>query len=372
MADVAVSVRDEAGGPLRALEARCYTDADLYRQEIERIFFHTWQYAGHVSALSKPGDYVAFELLGQRLFAIRDREGTVRTFYNVCQHRAHGLVEGSGNRAFITCPYHAWSYGLDGKLRAAPASERTPGFDKNAICLTEVRTEVFAGFVFVNLDDDARPMADWFPGVEAELRAFVPDIDDLTPASWVSVNEACNWKVTVENYSECYHCKLNHPTFANGVIEPATYNVAPNGYCLRHTTRSANLERMTYPIDLDANEHAGDYSSWFLWPAFSFQVYPGNVLNTYLWRPDDVTNTTVWRGWFSAGGNDDDVLTRLMQQDLETTVAEDVRLVESVQQGLASKGYRPGPLVIDPDQGLNSEHSIAALYTWYREAMQDG
>ena len=214
-------------------------------------------------------------------------------------------------------------------------------------------------------------MSDWYPGVEAELRAFVPGIDDLAPASWVDVPERCNWKVTVENYSECYHCKLNHPTFASGVIEPETYNVAPQGHCLRHTTRSANLERMTYPIDLDANEHAGDYSSWFLWPSFSFQVYPGNMLNTYLWRPDDAGHTTVWRGWFSSAGNMDDVLTGLIQQDLETTVAEDIRLVESVQQGLSCRGYRPGPLVIDPSQGLNSEHSIAALYGWYREAMTD-
>ena len=123
MADVAITVQNEAGGPLHALEARCYTDAEVYRREIERIFHRTWQYAGHVSALAKPGDYVAFELLGQRLFSIRDREGRVRTFYNVCQHRAHGLVEGSGNRTFITCPYHAWSYGLDGKL-ARGAGER--------------------------------------------------------------------------------------------------------------------------------------------------------------------------------------------------------------------------------------------------------
>ena len=369
MAEVAVQSRAGDAGPIRALDARYYTETGVYDAEVERIFFTTWQYAGHVSALSKAGDYVAFELLGQRLFCLKDREGRVRTFYNVCQHRAHGLIEGSGNRAFITCPYHAWTYGLDGRLKAAPASDRTIGFDKTAVCLTEVRTEVFAGFVFVNLDDAAASMAVWFPGVEAELRAFVPMLDELAPASWQQVPEACNWKVTVENYSECYHCKLNHPTFSGGVIQPETYNVAPQGHCLRHTTRSANLERMTYPIDLGANEHAGEYSSWFLWPSFSFQVYPGNVLNTYLWRPDRVDHTTVWRGWFARGGERTGVLDRLIRQDLETTVAEDIRLVESVQHGLSCRGYRPGPLVIDPDQGLNSEHSIAALHRWYREAM---
>ena len=126
---------------------------------------------------------------------------------------------------------------------------------------------------------------------------------------------------------------------------------------------------MTYPIDLDANEHAGDYSSWYLWPLFSFQVYPGNVLNTYHWRAISTEEVILWRGWYTIGGIKSDVIDKLAIQDRDTTVEEDIHLVESVQRGLNSRGYRPGPLVLDPNCGVNSEHSIRALQEWMREAV---
>ena len=112
-----------------------------------------------------------------------------------------------------------------------------------------------------------------------------------------------------------------------------------------------------------------DYTSWFLWPTFSFQVYPGNVLNTYIWHAVDHRTTRVTRQWFAPDGAAPELLESLAEQDLRTTVAEDVRLVESVQRGLESGGYRPSPLVIDPAGGVNSEHSIRMLYEWLGEAM---
>ncbi len=355
--------------PVRTLEPRYYTDPELFRREQSGLLARTWQFAGHASLLANPGDYFTFEIAGQGLFCVRGHDGTVRAFYNVCQHRAHELVTGSGNRRFLACPYHAWTYELDGRMKAGPNTRSVPGLRREDICLTGVRTEIFCGFVFVNLDPDAPPMAEWFPGVEDELREFVPHIDALQPVEWVEVEERCNWKVSVENYSECYHCAINHPTFATGVIKPETYDIRPQGYCLRHTTQCQNLDRMSYPIDIDANPRAGDYSSWFLWPLFSFQVYPGNVLNTYHWRPAAVDRVSVWRGWYTVDGIDSDVISRLAVQDRTTTVEEDIRLVESVQRGLSSRGYRPGPLVIDPAGGVRSEHSIRTLQEWLREAV---
>ena len=125
---------------------------------------------------------------------------------------------------------------------------------------------------------------------------------------------------------------------------------------------------MTYPVHLAANDYAGVYSSWFLWPTFSFQVYPGNMLNTYHWQPVDAGHVIVWRGWYSIDGAESAVVRQLAVQDRQTTVAEDIGLVESVQRGLNSRGYRPGPLVIDPEAGVNSEHSIAVLQQWMRAA----
>jgi phenylpropionate dioxygenase-like ring-hydroxylating dioxygenase large terminal subunit len=353
-----------------SLEARYYTDPAIFETEMRGLMCRTWQFACHASQIAETGDYIAFEIAGQGLFAIRGRDGVVRAFYNVCQHRAHELVAGRGNTRVVVCPYHAWTYELTGELRAGPNIKAVPGFDRGAICLTEVRAEDMGGFIFVNLDADAAPMEDWFPGVRAELHEFVPHIDTLAPLEWVDVPEACNWKVSVENYSECYHCPMNHPTFATGVVKPETYDIQPSetGYVLRHVTECQSLDKMSYPIDLSSNPRAGDYRSWFLWPMFSFQCYPGNVLNTYHWRVGDVDSCTVWRGWFTPGGEESAVIRKLAVQDRQTTVEEDIRLVESVQRGLKSRGYRPGPLVLDPACGVSSEHSIAALQGWMRAA----
>ena len=356
--------------PVRSLEARYYTDPAVFADEMSGLFTRTWQVAGHTSKLERPGDYFAFTIADQNLFAIKGHDGEIRAFYNVCQHRAHELVTGEGNCKVVVCPYHAWTYELTGELRSGPNIKVVPGFERSEICLTEVRVEAFCGFIFVNLDPAAKPMADWFPGVEHELRAFVPDIDRLQPVAFVEVAEKCNWKVSIENYCECYHCALNHPTFATGVVRPETYDIQPQGHCLRHTTECQNLDQMTYPIDPDANEHAGDYSSWYLWPLFSFQVYPGNVLNTYHWRALSTDTCVLWRGWYTVDGKPSDVIDRLALQDRETTVEEDIHLVESVQRGLGSRGYMPGPLVLDPNCGVNSEHSIRALQQWMREAVE--
>ena len=124
-----------------------------------------------------------------------------------------------------------------------------------------------------------------------------------------------------------------------------------------------------YAYSIEDNAHAGEYRSWYLWPMFSFQVYPGNVLNTYHWRNTGVDSVTVFRGWYTEGGVESEVIRRLAQQDRATTVEEDIRLVESVQRGLQSRGYRPGPLVLDPACGLQSEHSIQILQQWMREAV---
>ncbi|MEN0087960.1 MAG: aromatic ring-hydroxylating dioxygenase subunit alpha, partial [Pseudomonadota bacterium] len=265
--------------PVRSLDARYYTDAQIFETEKVGLLASTWQFGCHASDLPEPGSYFAFEIAGESLFAVRGKDNQIRVFYNVCQHRAHQLVEGSGKSRVVVCPYHAWTYELTGQLRAGPNIGAVEDFDKSDVCLTEVRCEELVGFLFVNLDNNAKPIDDWFPNVRTELREWVPNWAELRPIEWVEIAENCNWKVSVENYSECYHCNLNHPTFANGVVKPETYDIQPQGMCLRHTTECQALENMTYDIN-SGFPHNEEYSSWFLWPMFSFQVYPGNVLNT--------------------------------------------------------------------------------------------
>lgn len=356
--------------PVRSLAARYYTDPAVFEQEQRGLLARTWQFACHASEISEAGQYTCFEIAGESLFAVRGRDGAVRAFYNVCQHRAHQLVEGSGQSRTIVCPYHAWTYELTGQLRAGPNLQAVEGVDRSAICLSGVQVEEFLGFVFVNLDPNAEPMDSWFPGARAELEEWVPHWDRLKPLEWVEIPERCNWKVSVENYSECYHCSLNHPTFANGVVKPETYDIQPQGMCLRHTTECQALDQMTYDIQ-SGFAHFDEYSSWFLWPMFSAQVYPGNVLNTYHWRATGPDTVTVWRGWYSVDGEENATVRKLAVQDRETTVEEDIHLVESVQRGLTSRGYVPGPLVIDPKGGVKSEHPVMHLQRWMREAIDD-
>lgn len=355
--------------PPRALDPAYYTDAEIYRREQQQLMTSTWQFAGHSAQVRNAGDYFTFELAGERLFCLRGKDGVLRAFYNVCQHRAHHLLSGSGNVKVIACPYHGWTYSTAGALQHAPNSDKVPGFDDSGICLQQAAVQVFCGFVFVNLDAAAKPMQEWFPQVEEELRAFVPQIDDLAPVKWLEIPERCNWKLSVENHSECYHCVINHRTFATGVIQPKTYQIRPQGYCLRHTTQCQNLDKMSYQVDLSASAHAGEYSTWFLWPMFAYQVYPGGILNTYHWRPHGVGQVSVWRGWYTRGGAPCETIEKLAQQDRSTTVEEDIRLVESVQRGMASRGYRPGPLMVDANCGVNSELSISTLHRWMREAI---
>lgn len=358
----------ETASIVRSLEAKYYIDQEIFDQEKRGLFTKTWQFACHASQLTQIGDYYAFELAGESLFSIKGHDGVIRTFYNVCQHRAHQLVEGQGTTAVVVCPYHAWTYELTGQLRSGPNLKSVPGFNKADVCLTEVRTEEFMGFIFVNLDPDAKPMDEWFPEARAQMETYVPNWRELAPLEWVEVEENCNWKVSVENYSECYHCGLNHPAFTAGVIKSETYDIQPQGHCLRHTTECSNIEQLSYDIE-SGFENNEKYSSWFLWPMFSFQVYPGNMLNTYHWRPIDVDHVQVWRGWYSIGGMDNETVRRMAVQDRATTVEEDIRLVESVQKGLNSRGYKPGPLVLDPKGGVKSEHSIMSLQKWTREAI---
>ncbi len=281
--------------PVRSPAARYYTGPDVFEAEKRGLLSRTWQFACHSSALRNGGDYATFEIAGESLFAIKGNDDVIRTFYNVCQHRAHQLVSGSGTRRLLVCPYHSWTYELTGELRFGPNIGAVEGFDRSKVCLTEVRTEVFLGLVFVNLDPAASRLEEWFPGVQEQLRAWVPDWERLQPIQWIEIPESCNWKVSVENYSECYHCNLNHPTFSTGVVKAETYDMQPQGYCLLHMTECQNLEDMTTksigPVPTPRGTQAG-----FSGPCSVSRSIPGT-------SSTPITVRSTWiESWLGADG----------------------------------------------------------------------
>ena len=162
--------------PATALSREHYIDEKIYAVEKDALFYQTWQFAGHISQIPNPGDYLTFAICDQSLFLVRNEGGGVSAFHNVCMHRAHQLVTGTGNLKAIVCPYHAWTYSLNGKLRRAPNQDKVAGFDASTIALEEVQTENFLGFVFVNLNPQSPGMDHWYPGVRAQLRAFLPNL----------------------------------------------------------------------------------------------------------------------------------------------------------------------------------------------------
>lgn len=351
-------------GPVRGLPAHYFTDPGIHERVKQKIYFATWQLACHTSQVPRPGDFFTFPLFEQDVLIVRSRDG-LRAMFNVCQHRGHKLVEGQGNRSRITCPYHAWTYDLEGRLVGAPNSGCVEGFDPDRIRIPQIRLEEFLGFIFVNLDLQAPPMEQCYPGVAEAVLELCPDMAARKFAYEHTADEGCNWLTAVENYNECYHCKVAHAEFAKGVIDPGSYRIEPfgEGKVLRHASLATQGPDAWYDVT------GSDYGSFFLWPATAIQIYPGGLLNTYHWRPLAVDDVRVHRGWYSGDGQVDETLRRVIDLDRDTTFSEDLELVRNVHRGLGSLGYRPGPLILDPGGGIDNELSIAVLHQWLRQAV---
>src|ERR1700712_1095022 len=167
---------DEDPGRSMSLRSEAYVDPKWHEAELRSVFARTWQWVCHVEKLTKPGSYVAVTVAGMPIAVVRDRAGRLRAFYNVCKHRAHELLSGSGTTRNIVCPYHAWTYDLSGGLKAARRADAMDTFDKSEICLDQVQVEEFGGFVYVNLDLTARPLDEQAPDLAAEIARWAPDI----------------------------------------------------------------------------------------------------------------------------------------------------------------------------------------------------
>jgi phenylpropionate dioxygenase-like ring-hydroxylating dioxygenase large terminal subunit len=197
--------------PLEAawtLPPAAYLDPDVYALEVERLMRGGWMPVARLDQTPNPGDYLCVDLLGQPLLVARGTDGEVRVMSNVCLHRAAPIAEGSGNRKLFTCPYHAWSYDPAGQLVRAPHMEGAVGFDEGACRLPQVRTEIWEGFVLVNLDSAAEPLAPQVEGFRRYFEAF--RMSDMVVARTLEFDSPWNWKVLVENFMEAYHHIATH------------------------------------------------------------------------------------------------------------------------------------------------------------------
>ena len=343
-----------------------YTSDDVLATEREKLFFRTWHYAGATDELANAGDYVTARLLDQSIIVMRGRDGGLRGFYNVCQHRAHELLAGSGNARIVTCPYHAWSYHDDGRLRTARGAERQPGFSTDRFCLKPVRVEVFADkFVFFNLDPAATPLADIAGDLATDIKSTTPEFDRLVPtSSSPSRPIEANWKVVLDNFHECYHCGPAHPAFAD-LIDMACYRTAATGLWSTQKGQLAKLDNKAYPVSADANHTT---AFWFLFPTTTFGFLPGapaiNVTTTFPLGAG--SSVRAFHNFALPGAARDQAKVDYGQNVLGP---EDVAICESVQRGLASRGYTAGRFVHDPEGGQTTEVAVHHFHRLYAQAM---
>ncbi len=192
-----------------ALPKALFTDPEVFELEKERIFRSEWMAVAREEQLTNPGDYITCDIVGEPLIVVRDKQGNINAFSNVCLHRACPIAEGSGSvKNLFVCPYHKWTYELDGKLRGTPDMEQAEGFDRSQVQLRNVAVECWNGWVFVNLAEDPAPLAPQLTELNERLAPYDPA--DFRIACTLEFDSAFNWKVLVENFMESYHHQGAH------------------------------------------------------------------------------------------------------------------------------------------------------------------
>jgi choline monooxygenase len=346
--------------PMRssALPGHYYFDPAIFDLEKRKVFYSTWQYVGHVSMLREPGSYITREILDQSVILLADRDGEIRAFFNVCQHRAHRLLEGEGRLAStrVICPYHAWTYDLAGDLRSARGLEKSPGFDIEAFGLAPVRLGQFLGFLFVNLDGTAPEFDTVTGGLAAEVASFSPKAAELQCAYRSEYPLAANWKNSVENYSECLHCPTRHRSLIEAALDYPSYRITVHPHHHSHRSRGRG-EAQGYGSRTETAANAEEFGSWLLWPNWCLEVYPGGNLTVFHHVPLTPERTVQRVEWFfptsTPTAADQEVI-----EFVHDVRLEDIPICESVQTGLHSLGYRQGRFVVDAERSEISEHAV--------------
>ncbi|MDA1072080.1 MAG: aromatic ring-hydroxylating dioxygenase subunit alpha [Proteobacteria bacterium] len=352
-----------------------YYRPEVYEAEKEAIFFRSWRIVCHGSELANPGDYATVDIHGQGVFAIRGRDGNLRAFHNVCQHRAHVLLEGKGSvKAVVTCPYHAWAYGTDGALRTARNCENVKGFDKADFGLAPVRVQEFAGFVFVNLDDDAKPMHAWAPGFEEEVVKWFPDVRDVRPVSQKDFAIKANWKVVVENAIEGYHFPNSGPVHRElcDIIDLPGTKLETHENWMAIISPPGQNKGNVYPFPENSDRN-GHFITLYLWPDWIIYYWPHmKMISTFLMRATGGESSVVENAYLAVPGEGDDVTTRAAVDWFNNGLGpEDASLNEGVQKGIRSKGYYQGRLFTEDGDVGHSEHCVHAFQTWVRDALTE-
>jgi choline monooxygenase len=334
----------------RAMSAGYYTSPDFLDLEREELFRKQWICVGHVGEVPRPGDYFTTELMDEPLLVIRDSGGAVRVLSNVCRHRGNVIARGSGHAARFVCGYHAWTYGLDGHLLGAPLIEESRHFDKRNCRLPQFATEIWQGFVFVNLDGAAAPLAPALAAMEPYIRNYHPAKRHLLYGAEETWNT--NWKCLVENFIEGYHLSPTHAKTLHAITPTALCEKLSDGPAFTGYRSNFNPtcpERGPYDEDLTTQERRSDVF-YCVYPSFVVGVCPHFTLYMCL-RPLTVDTVGIRWGVTGVPNDPDSPIVKDYIALCKAFCDEDRATLESLQKGLKSQYYAPGPLAPDNFEG---------------------
>lgn len=356
------------------LPQKYFVSPEVFSEEEQGIFSRHWILVGHQSQIDKPGDFFVAEVGDESLIISRDQKRAILGFYNVCRHRGTRLCEEqSGHAAAIQCPYHAWTYALDGRLIGAPHMDEVRWFRKEEYSLRPVNLGVWEGFIFANLADDAKPLEEWFAPLKGKFSAW--NLSGLRSAKRVEYDVKANWKLMFENYSECYHCPGVHPMLSK--VSP--YDSAENdlaegpflgGFMKINKGKSLTMSGEACALRIEQEqEHENENENeegervfyYSIFPNMLLSMHPDYVMVHQLW-PEAPDRTLILCDWFfHPDAFHRDVFRPEDAIDFwDVTNKQDWHVCELSQQGIASRAYEPGP--------YSSRESIPAA--WDREYLR--
>jgi phenylpropionate dioxygenase-like ring-hydroxylating dioxygenase large terminal subunit len=334
------------------LPASWYTSESVFNREMRAIFSRSWQYACRIDEVAHPGDYRACRAGNVPVVVVRNRSNGIAAFINVCRHRGAEIArDGSGgNRNTLQCHYHAWTWDLDGRLRAAPGSEQDPDFKNEDYPLTPAAVAQLGPYLFVRPDPQAPSWEETVGELPRILSATPKPLTALQFRERRSYDMKANWKIVVENYLECYHCAIAHKAFAN-LIDLNEYTIVPHRYFSiqrgpMKPSAKASVDNACFMKEDGGQE--GIYN--YLWPNFMINLYPGGgnaSINIIVPIAPDRT-LALYDFYFEEGMPEADSIVAFIDQVQQ----EDIILCESVQRGLNSGYFDRGRLVLRYENGI--------------------
>ena len=335
----------------RHLPGEFYTSAEIFQKEIEQIFMKDWLCVGRVEQYARPGDYRALRIAGEPVLVCKDKSGGLHAFANVCQHRGVEVVQGAGNTQEFSCPYHAWTYGLNGELTGAPYSAQVTDFDWRACRLPSVQLDTWAGYIFINFDPQAESLAAYLATDRVQAAAGFLHAEETRIADEYTFELDCNWKFIPENLMDIYHVGVIHGSSFGKVfpVDKFPFYLTPNGY-------HSEYESLTMAPDgawlfgkampwLEQKSKSFAFTI-FIRPSFNMFARP-DMLQPWFCHPiaPDKTRITILTQypdeWFEQPAFE--AKNAVVKDFIRLVAGEDTEMMRSLQNGVGSRHFRPGP-----------------------------